>query len=64
MAYRDEVGFGLCFERDLPGIRRACILDLGGGVMSMHMVLGILLLIIEFSTVYINTKDVSSFVCS
>lgn len=51
------MGLGLCYHSDLPGIRRACILDLGGGVVSM--VLGILFLMIEFTTVFINVKDVS-----
>ena len=59
LAYRSEWrSVGLCFELDYPGLRRACILDLGGGVMGM--VSGILLLIIEFISVYINKKDVSS----
>ena len=47
---------GLCFVGS-PGIRRSCILDLGGGVMSM--ISGVLLLIIEFASVYINQRDVS-----
>ena len=57
MVYRDYYdGEGLCFNGP-PGIRRACILDLGGGVMSMT--LGVLLLIIELVSAYINQKDVS-----
>lgn len=55
MVYRSDVLVGLCFDIDYPGIRRACILDLGGGVMSM--VLGVLLLFIEFASAYINRKD-------
>ena len=57
MVYRSQLQLGLCFEVDHPGIRRACILDLGGGVMSM--VLGVILLLIEFASAYINRKDVS-----
>ena len=57
MAYRSGLQVGLCFASDHPGIRRACILDLGGGVMSMS--LGVLLLFIEFASAYINRKDVS-----
>ena len=57
MVYRSEFQIGLCFASDHPGIRRACILDLGGGVMSMS--LGVLLLFIEFASAYINRKDVS-----
>ena len=55
MVYSDEED-GLC-SYGPPGIRRACILDLGGGVMSMT--LGVLLLIIELASAYINQKDVS-----
>ena len=61
MAYNSDL-FGLCYVTELSGIQRACILDLGGGVVSM--VLGILFLVIEFTTVFINTKDVSLFVLS
>ena len=56
MVYRGDYNEGLCIYGP-PGIRRACILDLGGGVMSMT--LGILLLIIELVSAYINQKDVS-----
>ena len=56
MVYR-EIQIGLCFESEHPGLGRACILDLGGGVMSM--VLGILLLLFEFASAYINQRDVS-----
>ena len=56
MAYRNDHSEGLCFT-GTPGIRRACILDLGGGMMSM--MLGVLLLLIELASAYINQKDVS-----
>ena len=56
MVYRDFDDSGLCIVGP-PGIRRACLLDLGGGVMSMT--LGVLLLIIELASAYINQKDVS-----
>ena len=56
MVYRSENGIGLCLNEELPGIRRACVLDLVGGMMSM--VLGVLLLIIELVSAYINQKDV------
>ena len=50
-------GVGICFDAKYPGIRRACILDLAGGVMSIS--LGVLLLIIECCSAYINETDVS-----
>ena len=56
-AYRDYYSIGLCFF-GTPGIQRACILDLGGGMMSM--MLGVLLLLIELASAYINQKDVSN----
>ena len=56
MVYR-EIQIGLCFELEHPGLGRACILDLGGGVMSM--VLGILLLLFELASAYIDRRDVS-----
>ena len=65
MVYRDDHIKGLCIDGP-PGIRRACLLDLGGGVMSMT--LGVLLLIIELASAYINQKDVSfqlvSYLCT
>ena len=65
MVYRDDHVKGLCIDGP-PGIRRACLLDLCGGVMSMT--LGVLLLIIELASAYINQKDVSfqlaSYLCT
>jgi len=57
MAYRDYQKFGLCFAPKSPGIRRACILDLTGGVMSI--LISVLLLMIDFVSAYLNKNDVS-----
>ena len=65
MAYRNldnsdenqDYGVGICFDAKYPGIRRACILDMIGGVMSISF--GSLLLIIECFSAYINQRDVS-----
>ena len=62
MAYRNldknqDYGVGICFDAKYPGIRRACILDMVGSVMSIS--LGSLLLIIECFSAYINQRDVS-----
>jgi len=58
MAYRGEhQSIGLCFVPKSPGLRRACILDLTGGVMSI--LIGVLLLIIDFVSAYLNKNDVS-----
>jgi len=57
MAYRKNKLVGLCFTEESPGIRRACILDLTGGVMSI--LISVLLLIIDFVSAYLNKNDVS-----
>lgn len=57
MSYGSELAFGLCFVDNYPGIRRACLLDLTGGVMGIIM--GILLMMIEFISAYLNENDVS-----
>ena len=66
MAYRNldnaievqDYGVGICFDAKYPGIRRACILDLVGGIMSIS--LGGLLIIVECFSAYINRRDVST----
>jgi len=57
MVYREDQNIGLCFDLEYPGIRRACILDLTGGVMSIQI--SVLLLIIEFISAFLNKNDVS-----
>ena len=57
MVYREEPSIGMCFIPEYPGIRRACVLDLTGGVMSI--LISVLLIMIEFFSVYINRNDVS-----
>lgn len=52
-----EYGVGICFDAKYPGIRRACLLDMVGGVMSVT--LGGLLIIVECFSAYINERDVS-----
>ena len=56
MVYRENQDVGLCFVDKYPGIRRACMLDLTGGVMSI--LISILLIMIEFFCAYVNTNDV------
>ena len=54
MAYRNldnaievqDYGVGICFDAKYQGIRRACILDLFGGVMS-----------ISLTTLVLNSRD-------
>lgn len=55
-----EYGVGICFDAKYPGIRRACLLDMVGGVMSVT--LGGLLIIVECFSAYINERDVSLYV--
>ena len=55
MVYRDEELIGLCFST--PGIRRACVLDLTGGVMSI--LISVIFMAIEFFSAYLNRNDVS-----
>ena len=65
MAYRNldnaienqDYGVGICFDAKYPGIRRTCILDMIGGLMSIS--LGGLLIMIECFSAYINQRDVS-----
>ena len=52
-----DYGVGICFDAKYPGIRRACILDMIGGVMSI--LLGGLLIMVECFSAYINQRDVS-----
>jgi len=52
-----DYGVGICFDAKYPGIRRACVLDMIGGVMSIS--LGGLLIILECFSAYINQRDVS-----
>jgi len=61
MVYREDQNIGLCFAPESPGIRRACILDLTGGVMSIQI--SVLLLMIEFVSAYLNKNDVSLYNC-
>ena len=42
---------------DHPGIRRACVLDLTGGVMSI--LISVLFIMIECVFAYLNKPDVS-----
>ena len=56
MVYRSEEIIGMCFS-STPGIRRACVLDLTGGVMSI--LISVLLIMIEFFSAYLNRNDVS-----
>ena len=48
---------GLCYIEDYPGIRRACVLDLTGGVMSI--LISVMILMVEFFSAYLNKNDVS-----
>ena len=59
MVYRgtSSQSIGLCFNDKYPGIRRACVLDLTGGVMSI--LLSIFLIMIEFFSAYLDDDDVS-----
>ena len=61
MVYRntwwDNYGVGMCFDGWYPGIRRACLLDLTGGVMSI--LLSVMFLFIELFSAYLNRNDVS-----
>ena len=52
-----EYGVGICFDVKHPSIRRACILDILGGAMSIS--LGSFLIMIECFSAYINQRDVS-----
>ena len=56
MAYREDQSIGLCFVEKYPGIRRACILDLTGGVMSI--LISVMILMMEFFSAYLNKNDV------
>ena len=57
VVYREDPSFGMCFIPEFPGIRRACVLDLTGGVMSI--LISVLLIMIEFFSAYVNKNDVS-----
>ena len=57
MVYRDDEPFGICFIPEHPGIRRACVLDLTGGVMSI--LISALFIMIECVSAYLNKSDVS-----
>ena len=57
MVYRDDDSFGMCFIPEYPGIRRACVLDLTGGVMSI--LISALFIMIECVSAYLNKSDVS-----
>ena len=60
MVYRDTALLGVCFDGEHPGIRRACLLDLTGGVMSI--LLSIMFLFIELFSAYLNKNDVSQLI--
>ena len=62
MVYRKDEPFGLCFSPEYPGIRRACVLDLTGGVMSI--LISVLFIMIECVSAYLNKPDVSCAVAS
>ena len=55
--YSKESSFGMCFIPQYPGIRRACLLDLTGGVMSI--LVSVLILVMQLFSAYINRNDVS-----
>lgn len=52
-----DYGVGICFDAKYPDIRRTCILDMVGGVLTIS--LGVLLLMVECFSAYINQRDVS-----
>ena len=55
--YSEEANLGICFITEYPGIRRACLLDLTGGVMSI--LVSVLILMMELFSAYLNKNDVS-----
>ena len=57
LVYRENTSIGFCFVLEYPGIRRACVLDLAGGVMSI--LISVMILMIEFFSAYLNKNDVS-----
>ena len=56
MVYREGKSLGLCYVVEYPGIRRACVLDLTGGVMSI--LISVMILMVEFFSAYLNKNDV------
>ena len=55
--YSEELSVGMCFIDEYPGIRRACLLDLTGSVMSI--LVSVLILVMQLFSAYLNRNDVS-----
>ena len=60
-AYNDSSPFGLCFVPDYPSLRRTCVLDMMGSVMTVAI--ACVLLTLECASAYINQRDVSIVSC-